>query len=140
MGQSLRCSPGRGNPLALWHCMWGEGSEREQCCLLSSWLPFSHFPDSHKLIGPFWCRFLGVWVCVCSRSLWLFPTDSPERLGASPATTTPTGFIRQRFEALFPCAGTLGCTVCLAPPLFLPVYLHANVGPPTPPDAAGPIL
>ena len=35
------------------------------------------------------------------------------------------------FEALFPHAGTLGCAVCLAPQLFLPVYLHANVGPPS---------
>ena len=35
----------------------------------------------------------------------------------------------QRFEALFPCAGALGCAVCFAPPLFLPVYLCMNVGP-----------
>ena len=32
------------------------------------------------------------------------------------------------FEASFSLAGTLGCMVCLAPQLFLPVYLHANVG------------
>ena len=32
------------------------------------------------------------------------------------------------FEALFPCTGALGCEVCFAPPLFLPVYLCANVG------------
>ena len=32
------------------------------------------------------------------------------------------------FEALFPHTGTLGCTVCLALQLFLPVYLHVNVG------------
>ena len=37
------------------------------------------------------------------------------------------------FEALFPHAGTLGCTVCLTPQLFLQVYPHANVGPPIPP-------
>ena len=42
------------------------------------------------------------------------------------------------FEALFPCAGTLGCMVCLAPQLFFPVYLHAHVGPPAPPAAASP--
>ena len=35
------------------------------------------------------------------------------------------------FEALFPCTGTLGCTVCLAPQLFFLVYLYANVGPPS---------
>ena len=28
----------------------------------------------------------------------------------------------------FPCAGALGCTVCFAPPPFLPVYLSVNVG------------
>ena len=31
------------------------------------------------------------------------------------------------FEALFPSTGTLGCSVCLAPQLFFPVYLHSNV-------------
>ena len=41
----------------------------------------------------------------------------------------PHGVFTQRFEALFPRAGALGCVVCLAPPLFLPVYLRANVGP-----------
>ena len=44
------------------------------------------------------------------------------------ATSTPTGVFNQRFEALFPRAGALGCMVCPAPPLFLPVYLCANVG------------
>ena len=34
------------------------------------------------------------------------------------------------FEALFSCTGTLGCAVCFAPQLFLPVYLDADVGPP----------
>ena len=32
------------------------------------------------------------------------------------------------FEALFPCTGTLGCAVCLTPQLFLPVYVHKDVG------------
>ena len=36
------------------------------------------------------------------------------------------------FEALFPCSGTLCCVVCLAPQLFLLVYLHSSVGPPAP--------
>ena len=52
------------------------------------------------------------------------------RLGVSPtATSTPTGVFNQRFEALFPRAGNLGCAVCVAPLPFLPVYLCANVGP-----------
>ena len=55
---------------------------------------------------------------------------SPVRLGVSPAAaSTSTGVFSQRFEALFPHAGTLGCVVCLAPQLFLPVYLHETVGP-----------
>ena len=33
-------------------------------------------------------------------------------------------FSARGFEALFNCAGTLGCMVCLAPQLFLLVYLH----------------
>ena len=53
------------------------------------------------------------------------------RLGVSPtATSTPTGVFSQSFEALFPCTGTLGCTVYLVPQLFLPVYLYSSVGPP----------
>ena len=38
------------------------------------------------------------------------------RLGVSPvAAPTPTGVFNQRFEALFPGAGALGCAVCFAP-------------------------
>ena len=38
------------------------------------------------------------------------------RLGVSPADApTPTGIFNQRFEALFPQAGALGCAVCFAP-------------------------
>ena len=52
------------------------------------------------------------------------------RLGVSPAAApTPTGVFNQRFEALFPCSGALGCVVCFAPPPFVWVYLCANVGP-----------
>ena len=55
------------------------------------------------------------------------------RLGASPAAaSTPTGVFNQSFEALFPHAGALGCTVCFTLPTlppFLPVYLCMNVGP-----------
>ena len=44
--------------------------------------------------------------------LWVSPTNSPVRLGVSPAAAlTPTGIFNEWFEALFPRAGTLGCTV-----------------------------
>ena len=59
------------------------------------------------------------------------------RLGVSPAAaSTARGVFNHRFEALFPRAGGLGCTVCLAPQLFLPVYPHVNEGPPAPPATA----
>ena len=57
-------------------------------------------------------------------------TTSPVRLGVSPAAaSTPTGVFNQRFEALFPGAGALGCAVCFAPLQALPIYLCMNVGP-----------
>ena len=68
--------------------------------------------------------------CAHCRPLWVSAMNSPVRLGVSPAAaSTPTGVFNQRFEALFPCAGALGCVVCFAPLLFLPVYLCTNVGP-----------
>ena len=56
--------------------------------------------------------------------------NSPVRLGVSPAASpATTGVYSQRFEALFP-RWSPGLWACLAPQLFLPVYLHMNVGPP----------
>ena len=60
------------------------------------------------------------------------PTNSPVRLGVSPAASTPTGVFNQRFEALFPRAGALGCAVChqvhqllpRRPAAALPTLLH----------------
>ena len=52
------------------------------------------------------------------------------RVGVSPATaSSPTGIFNQRFEALFPRAGALGCAVCFTPLPFFPVYLCMSVGP-----------
>ena len=84
---------------------------------------------THNQIGPLWCWFPSEWACAHCRPLWVPPTNSPVRLGVSPAAaSTPRGVFSQRFEALFPQAGALGCTVCFAPPLFLPANLCANVG------------
>ena len=81
---------------------------------------------THNLIGPLWCWLPSGWACAHSRPLWVSPTTSPVRLGVSPAAApAPTGAFNQRFEALFPQAGALGCVVCFAPP----VYLCSNVGP-----------
>ena len=71
---------------------------------------------THNQTGPLWCWFPSGWACAHSRPLWVSPTTSPMRLGVSPAAApTPTGIFTQRFEALFPRAGALCCTVCFAP-------------------------
>ena len=72
-------------------------------------------PDTHKQIGPFWCWFLGGWVCVHSRTPGSFQWTLLLRMGVSPATATPQIFTARGLEALLPCAGTLGCTIYLAP-------------------------
>ena len=72
--------------------------------------------DTHNQTGPLWCWFPSGWACARPRPLWVSPRTSPVRLGVSPAAApTPTGAFNQRFEALFPCAGALGCEVCFAP-------------------------
>ena len=72
------------------------------------------------------------------RQLWVSPMTSTVRLGVSPAAApTPTGIFNQRFEALFPHAGTLGWEVCHQvrqllphrPAAALPTPLH-NPPPP----------
>ena len=58
------------------------------------------------------------WVGLCTRArtLLVSPTTSPVRLGVPPAAaSTHAGVFSQRFEAFFPCAGALGCAVCLTP-------------------------
>ena len=71
----------------------------------------------HNQIGPLWCWFPSKWACAHSRPLWVSPTTSSVRLGVSPAAApTPTGVFNQRFEALFPRAGALGCGLLRSPP------------------------
>ena len=71
---------------------------------------------THNQTGPLWCWFPSGQACAHSRPLWVSPTTCPVRLGVSPAAaSTPTGVFTQRFEALFPGAGALDCTVCFAP-------------------------
>ena len=96
--------------------------------LSASFQSLSLLPTSK--LGPSGADSLGRWFCIYSRTMWVSLSNSPVRMGVSPAAaSTPTGVFNQRFEGLFPCAGALGCTVCFAPPLFLPLYLCANVGP-----------
>ena len=104
--QSLRYSSrlGATHSAALWQCMWGRGQRGNNgACLVLSWLLVTS-SAFYQQIGPFWYRFLGGWVCVCSRTLWVSPTNSPVRLGVSPTAATPTGFYSRRFWGfLFPC-------------------------------------
>ena len=100
-GQSLRCSPGRGNA---GHCAVtlyvGEGP-------IGSNGP----PSTLHRISIFHSATHNQ-----NRPLWVSPTTSPVRLGVSPAAApTPMGAFNQRFEALFPRAGALGYAVCFAP-------------------------
>ena len=113
---------------ALWCYMWERGPRGNNAtCSALCWLSVTS-PVTHKRIGPFWCRF--PWWVV----LYMFqdPVGLSNELsceaGSSPAASTPTGVFNQRLEALFPGAGILGCLVCVTPQLFLPVYLHTNVG------------
>ena len=116
-GRSLRCSPGWGNAgLCAVMLYVGEGPRGSNGARLTL-LQISVFhSDTHNQTGPLWCWFPSGWACARPRPLWVSPMTSPVRLGVSPAAApTPMGAFNQRFEALFPGAGALGCTVCFAP-------------------------
>ena len=139
MGGVVGISQGRAPFFAaLWCCMWGRGQRGNN----ATYLALAHFqllpllPTSN--LGP---SSVDSWVCgfvyilgpcwsIQGTLLWgwefLLPPQAPQV------------FSVRGFEALFPHAGTLGCVVCLASQLILPVYLHANVGLPVPPAATSP--
>ena len=98
------------------YAVCGGGAEREQ------WRPLPSPPDlSPSLRYPQsnWAPLVLVpewWACARPRPLWVSPMTSPVCLEVSPAAApTPTGIFNQRFEALFPHAGALGCEVCFTP-------------------------
>ena len=114
--------------------MRGEGSHREQWCSLHSLQVFSHSLHYPQSKWAFVVLLPSGWICVCSGTLWVSPMNSPVRLGVSPAgASTPTSVFNQRFEALFPHAGTLGCEVCHPvhqllprwPAAALPALIHS---------------
>ena len=115
-GRAL-CSPGQGkagcSAVMLYVGEGPRGSNGPRSTLHSISVTAS---ATHNEIGLLCCWFPSGWACVCPRPLWVSPTTSPVRLGVPPAATpTTTGVFTQRFEALFPRAGALGCTVCFAP-------------------------
>ena len=67
----------------------GGGSNRSNgACSTLCW--FSIAPSTtHNQIGPFWCCFPSVWVCVRSRPLWISPMNSPVRLEFLPLLPQP---------------------------------------------------
>ena len=135
-GRILGILLGRANHIAvLWCCMWGRGPRVNNALvrLLAGFQSLPFFPKT-KLDPSGADSQVGGFVCILGPcgSLQL----SCEAGSFSCHCSPPQVFSVRGFEALFPYAGTLGCVVCLAPQLFLLVFLHANVGPPTPPVTA----
>ena len=107
--------------------MWERGPIGSNgACSTLCW--FSVTPSAtHNQIGPFWCCFLGGCVCVRSRSLWVSPTNSPLRLGFSPAAAQPpqvfsVSGLRLYFPTLEPWVGSiaLSASCCLAGSFLCP--------------------
>ena len=134
------CQGGTIHITVLWCCMWGRSHRGKQCCLFSSWLAFSHFLQYLQANLALLVLIPGWMVCLCSRTLWNSPVNSPVSLGVSPAASTPIDFFSQRFGGRISPYWNPGVQVYLASQLYLPVYLHTSVELPTLPAAAWPIL
>ena len=80
-GRSLGYLPGRGNTSLCCDAISVGGAQEGTLPFAQLSASFQSFPHYHKQIGPFWCWFLGGWFCVCSRTLWVSPANSPVRLG-----------------------------------------------------------
>ena len=117
------CQGGATHVAALLSCMWGRGLRGNNVtCSALCWLSITSSAN-HRQIGPFWCWFLGWWVCVCSRTLWVCPTNSSVRLGVSPVPSTSAVFSVRGFEALFPRTASLSYAAVSFPrcsSLFIP--------------------
>ena len=117
----------------------GEGTEREQWYLLHSLLAFSHFPCYPQAK---WALLvlIPIWVGLCT--FWdpvgLSKELSCEAGSSFTCSLNPQSVSISGLRLYFPMLEPWGCVVCFAPPLFLSVYLHANVGSPSPPATALP--
>ena len=102
----------------------GEGSEREQCCLLSSCHTFSHFPHFPQANSALSDAALVLishmgGLVVRSRTLWAPSTDSPVRLAVFPAAI-PTCFYRQMFSNFLLQSWNPGLCGLSGSPIFPP--------------------
>ena len=66
-----------------------------------AWLAFSYFPHYSQTNWALLVLIPG-WMGLCSRALWVSPTNSPGRLGVSPATITPTVLQPEVLRLSFP--------------------------------------
>ena len=104
----------------------GEGSDRAQWCLLRSLPVFNHFPHYPQAK---WALLvlIPMWVGLCT--FWdpssLSSEFSCEAGSFSRCCLEPQGVFNQRFEVLFPCAGTLELRSLFRSP-FVPPGLSAS--------------
>ena len=122
------CQCGATHFAAVWCCMWGRGARgNTAACLALGQLSVTS-PATHKQLGHSGADSqVGGFVYIlgpCGSLQSSLPGGWEFLLLLQP----PQVFTARGFEALFLRNGTLGCTVCFAPQLFLPVYLHVNVG------------
>ena len=96
-GWSLRYLLGLCNLLSCFVLLWGRGQRGNNNTCSALYQLSVTYSAFQKQIGPFWCWFPGDWACVLFRTLWVSPTNSPVRLGVSPAATAPTDFYSQKF-------------------------------------------
>ena len=89
---------GVGQPTWLRVTLCGGGVQEGTMLLAQLSADFQLFPPLPTIkLGPFGADSPGGWACICSRTLWASPRNSPMRLGVSPpAAATPTGFFGQR--------------------------------------------
>ena len=121
-GRSLRFSPGWGNAGRCAVMLYvGEGLRGSNCACCTLHRISATASATHNQTGPLWCWFPSGWARARPWPLWVSPTNSPVRLGVSPAAASaPTCVFNQRFEALFPGAGALGCSCLLHSPTIPP--------------------
>ena len=121
-GQGLRYSSEQGTHVAvLWYSMWGSGRRGNTAvCSALFWLSVTS-PATHKQIGLFWCWFPGGWVCVCSRILWVFPTNSSCEAGSLSHHCNPHRFFQLEVLSLH--------SLCCNP--WLSSLSHSPVVPPS---------